>query len=188
MQQMTRLFNDPDVSDNIYSFWGVEKHEFLPHYVTLNDFLSKTDPEEVEGIVQDILSTLIRRKTFDGARIQKHWEVIVDGTELDEGTQKKNNDYLLRRYNKGTEEEIVRYHRSVLEARMYLGAGIVASIATEPIENDPSYEEKILSDEQIKQDCERKAFTRLAAKIKKRFPRLPICVVADALYISEPVI
>jgi hypothetical protein len=187
MQQMTRAFNDPDVADNIYSFLGEKKHEFLPHYVTMNDFLSKTDPEEVEGIVQDILSTLIRRKTFNDARIQKHWEVIVDGTELDEGTQKKNDNYLIRRYNKGTDEEIVRYHRNVLEARMYLGSGIVASIATEPIENDPTYEEKSLSDEQIKQDCEQKAFIRLAKKIKKRFPRLPICIVADALYISEPV-
>ena len=43
------------------------------------------------------------------------------------------------------------------------------------------------TEEQIKQDCESKAFIRLAAKIKKSFPRLPICIVADGLYVSEKV-
>ena len=33
-----------------------------------------------------------------------------------------------------------------------------------------------------------KAFVRLASKIKKRFPRLPICIVADGLYVSEKVL
>ena len=62
------------------------------------------------------------------------------------------------------------------------------SIATEPIENSAEYNEKKLSEEEIKQDCESKAFVRLASKIKKRFPRLPICIVADGLYVSEKVL
>jgi hypothetical protein len=33
-----------------------------------------------------------------------------------------------------------------------------------------------------KQDCERKAFVRLAEKLKKQYPRLPICILADGLY------
>lgn len=45
-----------------------------------------------------------------------------------------------------------------------------------------------MSDEEIKQDCEQKAFARLAEKIKKSFPRLPICIVADSLYVSEKVL
>jgi hypothetical protein len=36
-----------------------------------------------------------------------------------------------------------------------------------------------------KQDCERKAFIRLAAKLKKQYPRLPICILADGLYPYE---
>lgn len=43
-------------------------------------------------------------------------------------------------------------------------------------------------DESTKQDCERKAFYRLARKIKKRFPRLKIAVVLDGLYACGPVI
>ena len=44
-----------------------------------------------------------------------------------------------------------------------------------------------MSAEEIKQDCERKAFIRLAGRIKKRFSRLPILLLADSLYASKPV-
>ena len=41
--------------------------------------------------------------------------------------------------------------------------------------------------EEIKQDCEKKAFLWLAGRIKKRFPRLPILLLADSLYTSKTV-
>ncbi|GFO86833.1 hypothetical protein [Anaerostipes butyraticus] len=41
-----------------------------------------------------------------------------------------------------------------------------------------------MSNDEIKQDCETKAFKRLAERIKKRFPRLPI-LLADSLYASD---
>lgn len=49
------------------------------------------------------------------------------------------------------------------------------SVATEWIENkvDGDYE---------KQDCEQKAFQRLAITLKKMFPRLPLVILADGLY------
>ena len=44
-------------------------------------------------------------------------------------------------------------------------------------------------DEEVdKQDCELKAFKRLAEKIKKEYPRLRIIISGDALYASKPVI
>mgnify|MGYP006317238663 FL=1 len=61
-------------------------------------------------------------------------------------------------------------------------------MATETIENSDEYNRKQMSEEAIKQDCESKAFLRLAGKIKKNFPRLPICIVADGLYVSQKVI
>lgn len=114
--------------------------------------------------------------------------MLVDGTELDEGYIKKNDNYLSRCYNRGKENEFTKYHRSVLEAKIYFGNGLVCSMATEFIENTEEYKEKKLSEEEIKQDCERKTFVRLSEKIKKRFPRLPICIVADGLYVSEKVL
>ena len=36
---------------------------------------------------------MIRRKSFDGAKVLGKWLVIVDGTELDEGKTKKNDTW-----------------------------------------------------------------------------------------------
>ena len=186
MQEMTRKFNDEKIVNNIYSFLGEEKKKILPHGVTENEFLEKLNPEELENIQKDIAYKMIRRKTFDNARVLKKWQVIIDATELDEGFQKKNEFYLSRCYNRGEEGEFTKYHRSILEAKLYLGNNLVCSIASETIENAEEYINQ--SDEKIKQDCESKAFVRLAEKIKKRFPRLPILISADGLYVSQKIL
>lgn len=126
------------------------------------------------------------RHVFNDARVLKKWQVIIDTTELDEGYQKKNDHYLSRCYNRGEADEFIKYHRSVLEAKLYLGNNLVCSIASEPIENSEEYINQC--EEKIKQDCESKAFVRLAKKIKKSFPRLPIIITADGLYVSQKVI
>ena len=182
MQGMTRNFNDDAVVKNLYRFMGSDSKQYLPHGVTINEFLERLEPSELEEIQADIVYKMIRRKTFDDAKVLGKWLVLVDGSELDEGNTKKNDNYLSRCYNKGKETEFTKYHRSVLEAKIYFGNNLVCSIATEPIENSAEYNEKKLSEEEIKQDCESKAFVRLASKIKNRFPRLPICIVADGLY------
>ena len=38
-----------------------------------------------------------------------------------------------------------------------------------------------------KQDCELRAFYRMAERIKKEYPKLPIIISGDALYAVEPV-
>ena len=186
MQEMTRTFNDELVVKNLYAFVGEKIQDYLPHGVTINELLEKLDPEELENIQKGIAYSMIRRKTFDDARVLKRWQVIVDATELDEGYKKKNDGYLSRCYNKGEKTEFTKYHRSVLEAKIYLGNNLVCSIASEPIENSDEYVNQ--SEEAIKQDCESKAFVRLVAKIKKKFPRLPIVISADGLYVTQRVL
>ena len=186
MQEMTRAFNDERICRNLYCFMGEDAKEYLPHGVTENEFLERLEPKELENIQQNIVYSMIRRKTFENARVFKKWQVIVDATELDEGYQKKNNYYLSRCYNRNEENEFVKYHRSVLEAKIYFGDNLVCSIASETIENSDAYVNQ--SDEAVKQDCESKAFLRLAAKIKKKFPRLPIIITADGLYVTKKVL
>ena len=188
MQGMTRAFTDEKVTENLYQFMGSKSKEYLPHGVTVNEFLERVEPMELEEIQRDIANRMIRRKTFDDAKVMNRWLVLIDGTDLDEGYQRKNDYYLSRIYNRGEENEFVKYHRSVLEAKLYLGNDLICSMATETIENSDEYNRKQMSEEAIKQDCESKAFLRLAVKIKKNFPRLPICIVADGLYVSQKVI
>lgn len=189
MQSMTYEFNEESISENLYHFMGEKKKAYLPHGVTLNEYFERLDPKELQDVQQKQVYELIRRKTFDDAKFQKKWLVIVDGTQTYSGSRKINDGCLERHFNKETAEEIVNYHCDVLEAKIVLGESLIVSIASEFIENngEDAEKQKKMSEEQRKQDCETKAFKRLAEKLKKAFPRLPIILLADSLYASEPV-
>lgn len=66
----------------------------------------------------------------------------------------------------------------MLEAKLVLHPKILVSIQTEFVDNEEGKEME-------KQDCERKACWRLMEKLKKAFPRLPICLCGDSLYACE---
>lgn len=188
MRQITEHLNHEVATKNVYAMMGRRPEEELPHHVTINELLEKLDPKETEELIRWCVHTLNRRKTFYHARVMGYWLVFVDGTELDEGFKKKNEYYLSRTYNRGKENEFTKYHRSVLEAKIYYGDGIVASLMSEPIQNRPEYSESGMSEEKIKQDCETKAFYRLAERMHQAYPHLPICIVADALYLTHQMI
>jgi hypothetical protein len=77
-----------------------------------------------------------------------------------------------------TMTRVESYFHNVLEAKLITQNGFSMSLGTQWIEN---------TDKQFdKQDCESKAFKRLASQLKKDYPRLPMCIVADGLYPNEP--
>ncbi|MDE7351605.1 MAG: hypothetical protein K2O06_00935 [Acetatifactor sp.] len=153
-----------------------------PHIysTSVNEYFERLDPVELQQVQQKQVYGLIRGKAFYDARFQKKWLVIVDGTQTYSGSRKLNDGCLERHYNKGTEEEAVNHHCDVLEAKIVLGESLVVSMASEFIENngEDAESQKYMSEEKRKQDCETKAFKRLAGKIKKAFPRLPIILLA----------
>lgn len=189
MQSMTYEFNKERVSKNLFRFMGEKEKAYLPHAVTINEYLERLDPEELQEVQQKQVYELIRRKTFYDARFQKKWLVIVDGTQIYSGSRKINEGCLERHYQKGTEEEKVNYHYDVVEAKIVLGEKLIVSIASEFVENngEDAERQKGMSEEERKQDCEIKAFQRMAKKLKEKFPRLPMILLADSLYASETV-
>lgn len=188
MRQMTSIFNDDNRIRNISAFIGNE-HEELPHYVTLNDYLEKLDTGELQKVRKDIIYRLIRRKSFDDARFRKKWLVIVDATWLQTYGEKKDEFCLYREYKKEDGKLGSLWYRMALEAKIVLGDDLIVSFDTEFIENsaEDAERQKKMNAEQIKQDCELKAFKRLSERIKKDFPRLPIVLLCDSLYAGEPV-
>ena len=189
MQSMTYEFNREEVVGNLYDFFGESRKDYLPHGVTLNEYLERLEPSELQRVQQKQVYEMIRRKSFDDARFMKKWLVIVDGTQTYSGSRRLNEGCLERRHRKGTEEETVNYHCDVLEAKIVFGESLIVSIASEFIENDGegAGPQKGMDEEKRKQDCETKAFKRLARKLKEAFPRLGIIILADSLYASEPV-
>ena len=189
MQMMNDKFNDAKVAHNIRTFLGEKDAEYLPHSVTMNEYLERLEPKQLQNIIHDEVYDLIRRKSFNDARFQKKWMVVIDGSQLYSGSRQLNDKCLERHYSKDTPEETVNYHCDVLEAKIIFGEKLVISLGSEFIENngEDAARQKEMSEEQRKQDCETKAFKRLAKKIKKRFPKLPLLLLLDSIYASETV-
>lgn len=181
MNKMTLDFNRDECINNIANALGYDNLEEIPHYDTINNFLKILEPTELENIRTYMIKSLFKKRSLEHYRLlNKYWTIAIDGTGLYSFNEKHCEHCLKREYkNKETGEiEKTVYFHSVLEAKLILG-DMVFSIGTEFIENE--------SEEYDKQDCEIKAFKRLAARLKKQYPRLPICLLGDSLYACEPV-
>src|SRR5699024_5280131 len=180
MRNMTNQLNKDECIHNFQKILGCNELEELPHYDTINDFLSKLDPTELEKIRTYMIKQLLAKRCFDDYRINgKYWGVIIDGTGLFSFHEKHCDHCLRREYtDKETGEKNTVYMHHVLEAKLVVG-DMVLSIASEFIENE--------SENVSKQDCELNAFYRLTKKLKQTFKRLPICILGDSLYACEGV-
>ena len=79
------------------------------------------------------------------------------------------------------EDENKQYYVYVLEANLTFHNGMVIPLLSEIL----SYSQG--DNEKDKQDCEQRAFHRLAKRLKQRFPRLSIMVLLDGLYANGPI-
>jgi hypothetical protein len=138
---------------------GVQLDE-LPHYDTINNFLMELPLEELEKIWTYMIKELFTKRCFDNYRINgKYRGIIFDGTGLFKFDEKRCEHCLRREYtDEKTGKTKTIYMQHVLEAKLVVG-DMVLSIGTEFIENE--------SEDVKKQDCELKAFYRLAEKIKQ---------------------
>lgn len=180
MRGMTESFNKEECIENFKIILNNSELAELPHHDTINDFLKLLESEELEKIRKYMIGQIFKKRSFEKYRYQnKYWLVIVDGTGIHSFKERHCEHCLTKKFeNKETKEVKTIYYHSVLEAKLVLG-DYVFSIGTEFIENE--YEDI------SKQDCERKAFERLAAKVKNDYKRLPILLLGDALYAVEPV-
>jgi hypothetical protein len=128
-----------------------------------------------------MIKELFKKRSLESYRLlNKYWCIAIDATGLFSFSERHCEHCLKKEYKNKDTGEIERtvYYHNVLEAKLVVGE-MVFSIATEFIENE---------DENVsKQDCETKAFKRLAVELKSKYPRLPICILGDSLYASEPV-
>ena len=145
---------------------------------TLNDFLGQLGSEAVADLRTRMIRPLLRGKVFDAARCCGYRLVLLDGSGHLCFQRRHCPHCLEQRHGQGTV-----YLHQVLEAKLLGPAGLVASLGTAFIDNaERARQAESLNAEQLKQDCELKAFARLAPELKRTFPQLPICWCVDALY------
>lgn len=148
----------------------------LPHLDAVQAFLKTLPPAELEDIKTALITRLVENKVFYRHKIMDCYMVAVDATGVVSCEEDRFGCGLKKESKNGKNT----YLYPVLEAKLVTESGLSVSLASEWIINDNS---KVYN----KQDCEQNAFKRLAGKLKKSFPRLPICILADALYASSPV-
>jgi hypothetical protein len=145
-----------------------------PHGDTLNYGYIRSQVSEVQEVVTGMTETLIRGKVLYPYRLlRKYFLVAVDGTGMLTYPERHCPQCLTQTRNGRT-----TYYHPILEAKLVTSSGLVCSLMTEFIENP--------GENPTKQDCELKAFYRLMARVKQRFPRLPICLTLDGLYAGGP--
>lgn len=158
---------------NFFKYFGLN----LPHADAIDDVLRVLAPVEIEQLKSHLVAGLIEQKMLRKFRfLGKYYLIAVDATGMTSFDQRHCDHCLTKTSKTG----LVTYFHYVLEAKIVASSGLSISLASEFIENDPGRDYE-------KQDCEQKAFARLAVKIKKYFPRLPICILADGLYPNNTV-
>jgi len=164
------LRNGPSVC-KFQALFGVES---FPHGDTLEATFSNLETDQIQTVVTGMSETLIRKKVLYRYRLFGiYFIVAIDGTGTISFSRRHCPHCLTRTRNGKT-----LYYHPVLEAKLITYNGFAFSLMTEFIENP--------QDKATKQDCELKAFYRLAERLKTRFPRLPILLSMDGLFAGGP--
>lgn len=163
---------EPKFSRNIRRLLKIN----LMHGDSFNDILAVVDENDLQKLKASLVKVLVAHKVFYPYRHNGKYIVAIDGT----GTHSFDDDYSGTCLYKTSKNQVVTYSHAVLEAKLVAGNGFCISLASVWLENNEAGEHD-------KQDCELKAFKRLVAKIKELYPRLPVLIVADALYANTPV-
>ena len=162
--------------------------EKLPHADTLFRLLCRIDVSQIEQAHVELVNQFIRNKKFCRHLINNGYPIAIDGSQKtafsilwDEHLLQRKNKSKRKADSDADEEPDYEYYVYVLEASLSFRNGMVIPLMSQFLEYQPG------EGEQSKQDCEQKAFHRLAARIKKAFPRLPIMLLLDGLYPNGPI-
>ena len=214
MHEMTRTLNTEEAIKNLANICKVELKE-IPHCDTINNVFERTKIIELEEINKYLIKRIIESKMIERYKIrEKYYHVIVDATGLATSKIAYNEECLVKNKTDKNGKKYKEYSTYVLEAKLVAG-DMVFSIGSEFVKNirekikgykkiekikfkitkenakemkKKKAEIKNLSREKYKQDCELKAFKRLAEKIKTNYPRLQIILSGDALYANKTVL
>jgi hypothetical protein len=168
--QLNNNRKDGNFSQQYNHLFGMQ----LPHQDTVKDVLCALPDSDLEQVKMDLISKLFEQKWLRQYRLlNEYYLIAVDAT----GVVSFDEPHCEHCLTKTSKNGKTTYFHYVLEAKLVTKDGHSISLASEWIENPAG--------DFNKQDCERKAFERLAKKLKKQYPRLPICILADGLYPYE---
>jgi len=177
--QLNNNRTNGNFQENYFRLFGMK----LPHMDMVNIVMCVMPSELLDKLKMNLMSLLFEQKWLRKYRLlDAYYLIAVDATGIVSFDRRHCPHCLTKTVNEGKNGRKLKkaktiYFHYVLEAKLVTGNGLALSLASEWIENPVG--------DFVKQDCERKAFIRLSAKLKKQYPRLPVCILADGLYPYE---
>jgi len=166
----TQFMTDPFMQENLRNI--IPGLDAVAHNDTLAKYLDRIDPEVIQDIYHALIKKLLRNQEFK--RLAGRYIVLVDGSGKGSKDWKFSEKALHRKTTNG--EIWLTY---VLDAVLVLENGMVIPLCTQFLENTGC--------EFDKQDCESKAWHRMAPKLHKLVGD-SATIIMDGLYASGPVI
>jgi hypothetical protein len=171
-----------------YDAWGTHvldnlnrladtQQDSRPVHDTLDHFVGHVTARGFPDLRTKMARRLLRMRVLDPARLLGYVVLLIDGTGLLCWHRRHCDHCLTQRHEKTT-----LYLHNVLEAKLLGPAGVVISVGSEFIDNADNHRVKGQSATDFKQDCELKAFSRLAPRLKKDFPQTCFVVAGDNLF------
>jgi hypothetical protein len=161
--------------ENVKSLSGQKDLKSLPHGDTVEYLSMRMKSEELEKLQVKMMKSLFRGRVLEKYRLSNKWHTVaIDAVHIHSFDYEHCENCLMKKDHGGNK----RWFHMKLQASLVTETGLCLGMASEWIENEPIYD---------KQDCELRAFYRLIKKLKKLYPRLPMCIVLDGLYAAQPV-
>lgn len=177
-REANRIMTMPQFAKNLQTIFP--ELESLPHGDTVNRVLSQIDVEEIQKTQVELVRDLIYRKKFKRYKINRRYLIAIDGTQKFASNIPWSEETLQRTVSIKDGKK-TQYYVYVLEANLVFTDGLTIPLLCEVLEYTKG------DVEEDKQDCELNAFKRLAQRLKKLFPRLPITILLDGLYPNGPI-
>ena len=131
-------------------------------------------------MLNSLVRDLIRDKKFADHLIENCYPIAIDGTQELVGKQPLDEQWLEREVGEGDKKKM-QYYVYVLEANLVLSNGMTIPLMSEFLDYAKG------DSARNKQDSEQRAFYRLAERLKRAFPKLPILLLLDGLFPVGPV-
>ena len=154
--------------------------ESIPHHDTLYRLLAGIDVDQIEVAQVELVRNLIRDKKFSDYMVEGCYQIAIDGTQKLVRKQPLDSQWLEREVGSG-EKKRAQYFVYVLEANLVLSTGMTVPLMSEFLDYTKG------DTERDKQDCEQRAFYRLAERLKRYFLHLPIMLLLDGMFPVGPV-
>ena len=159
---------------------GMTDH--LAHSDTIKYFLEREHPSNLAGLLPAFFKRLLRDKRVDGMRCDPKLNggragflIALDGVHFH--TSSAPIAHSTHKTHAGGRTE---HMLTALQATVVSPQGVKIPLMVEFIENpDGEYD---------KQDCELNACKRLLERLEKKFPRLPVILLMDGLYLCEDIL